>query len=47
MLLGVIENLAPLYLPSSIKHSVPFLALIAILLIRPGGMLGRVARRKV
>src|SRR5438552_978556 len=28
MLLGVIENLAPLYLPSSIKHSVPFLELI-------------------
>jgi len=47
MLLGVIENLAPLYLPSSIKHSVPFLLLIAILLIRPGGVLGRVARRKV
>ena len=47
MLLGVIENLAPLYLPSSIKHSVPFLVLIAILLIRPGGVLGRPARRKV
>ena len=47
MLLGVVENLAPLYLPSSIKHSVPFLILIAILLIRPGGVLGRVARRKV
>ncbi len=47
MLLGVIENLAPLYLPSSIKHSVPFLLLIAILLIRPGGVLGHVARRKV
>src|SRR2546430_130144 len=47
MLLGVIENLAPLYLPSSIKHSVPFLVLIAILLIRPGGLLGRGARRKV
>ena len=47
MLLGVIENLAPLYLPSSIKHSVPFIILIAILLIRPGGVLGRVATRKV
>jgi branched-chain amino acid transport system permease protein len=47
MLLGVIENLAPLYLPSGIKHSVPFLLLIAILLIRPGGVLGRVAGRKV
>jgi branched-chain amino acid transport system permease protein len=47
MLLGVLENLAPLYLPSSIKHSVPFILLIAILLVRPGGVLGRVARRKV
>ena len=47
MLLGVIENLAPLYLPSSIKHSVPFLMLIAILLIRPAGVLGRVTRPKV
>jgi branched-chain amino acid transport system permease protein len=47
MLLGVVENLAPLYLPSSIKHSVPFLVLIAILLVRPGGVLGRPASRKV
>jgi branched-chain amino acid transport system permease protein len=47
MLLGVIENLAPLYLPSGIKHSVPFLVLIGILLVRPGGLVGRVARRKV
>jgi len=47
MLLGVLENLAPLYLPSSIKHSVPFLIMITILIVRPGGVLGRVARRKV
>jgi branched-chain amino acid transport system permease protein len=47
MLLGVLENLAPLYLPASIKHSVPFLVMITILLVRPGGVLGRVARRKV
>jgi branched-chain amino acid transport system permease protein len=47
MLLGVIENLAPLYLPSEIKYSVPFLLLIAILMLRPGGVVGRVTRRKV
>ena len=47
LLLGVIENLAPLYLPSGIRYSVPFLVLIAILLIRPAGLLGRVERRKV
>jgi branched-chain amino acid transport system permease protein len=47
MLLGVIENLAPLYLPSGIRYSVPFLVLIAILVVRPSGLLGRVERRKV
>ncbi len=47
MLLGVIENLAPLYLPSGIRYSVPFLVLIAILVVRPGGLLGQVERRKV
>jgi branched-chain amino acid transport system permease protein len=47
MLLGVIENLAPLYLPSGIRYSVPFLILVGILLIRPAGLLGRVERRKV
>lgn len=47
MLLGVIENLAPLYLPSGVRYSVPFLVLIVILLLRPAGLLGRVAPRKV
>lgn len=47
MLLGVLENLAPLYLPSGIKHSVPFLVMITILVLRPGGVLGRVEQRKV
>jgi branched-chain amino acid transport system permease protein len=47
MLLGVIENLAPLYLPSGIRYSVPFLLLIAILVVRPAGLLGRVEQRKV
>src|SRR5439155_6048669 len=46
MLLGVIENLAPLSFPWSIKHSVPFPILIAILLIRPAGVLGRMTRPK-
>jgi branched-chain amino acid transport system permease protein len=47
MLLGVVENLAPLYLPSGIRYSVPFLVLIAILVVRPAGLLGRVEQRKV
>jgi branched-chain amino acid transport system permease protein len=47
MLLGVLENLAPLYLPSGIRYSVPFIALVTILMLRPAGLLGRVERRKV
>jgi branched-chain amino acid transport system permease protein len=47
MLLGVIENLAPLYLPTGIRYSVPFLVMIAILLARPHGLFGRVEQRKV
>ncbi len=47
MLLGVLENLAPLYLPSGIRYSVPFIVLVAILVVRPAGLLGRVAPRKV
>jgi branched-chain amino acid transport system permease protein len=47
MLLGVIENLAPLYLPSSIRYAVPFLLLIGVLVVRPAGLLGRVGPRKV
>ncbi|PYM99704.1 MAG: branched-chain amino acid ABC transporter permease [Candidatus Rokuibacteriota bacterium] len=47
MLLGVIENLAPLYLPSAIRYAVPFLLLIGILTVRPTGLLGRATARKV
>ncbi|HEY3065811.1 MAG TPA: branched-chain amino acid ABC transporter permease [Methylomirabilota bacterium] len=47
MVLGLLENLAPLYLPSSVRYSVPFIVLIGILVVRPAGLLGRVERRKV
>jgi branched-chain amino acid transport system permease protein len=47
MLLGVLENLAPLYLPTGIRYSVPFIVLIGILLVRPAGLLGRIEQRKV
>ncbi len=47
MLLGVLENLAPLYLPSGIRYAVPFLVLIGILMVRPAGLVGRVRPRKV
>ncbi len=47
MFLGVLENLAPLYLPSGIRYSVPFVVLVAVLVVRPAGLVGRVERRKV
>jgi len=47
LLLGVIENVSPLWLPSGIRYSVPFLVLIAILLLRPAGLFGRIEPRKV
>jgi branched-chain amino acid transport system permease protein len=47
LLLGVIENLAPLYLPSGVRYAVPFVLLIGILVVRPAGLLGRVQVRKV
>jgi len=40
MLLGVIDNVAPLYLPSQIKNIVPFMVIFIVLVIRPKGIMG-------
>ena len=40
MLLGVIDNVAPLYLPSQIKNIVPFMVIFIVLVIRPKGLMG-------
>jgi len=40
MLLGVIDNVAPLYLPSQIKNIVPFIIIFIVLVIRPKGIMG-------
>ena len=40
MLLGVIDNVAPLYLPSQIKNVVPFMVIVIVLVIRPKGIMG-------
>lgn len=40
MLLGVIDNVAPLYLPSQIKNVVPFVVIFIVLVIRPKGIMG-------
>jgi branched-chain amino acid transport system permease protein len=40
MSLGIMENLAAVYLPSWIKHVAAFLVLLLVLLIKPDGLLG-------
>jgi branched-chain amino acid transport system permease protein len=40
MALGVMENLATVYLPSEIKHVAAFLVLLLVLLFKPDGLLG-------
>ncbi len=40
MLLGVMENLATVYLPSEIKHVAAFLVLLLVLLFKPNGLMG-------
>jgi branched-chain amino acid transport system permease protein len=40
LLLGVIDNVAPLYLPSQIKNVVPFVVIFIVLVIRPKGIMG-------
>jgi branched-chain amino acid transport system permease protein len=40
MALGVMENLATVYLPSWIKHVAAFLVLLGVLMVKPDGLLG-------
>jgi branched-chain amino acid transport system permease protein len=40
LLLGVIDNVAPLYFPSQIKNIVPFMMIFIVLIIRPRGIMG-------
>jgi len=40
MLLGVVDNVAPLYFPSQIKNIVPFMVIFIVLVIRPRGIMG-------
>lgn len=45
--LGVAENLAGAYLSPSFADAITFLVIIAVLIVRPEGVLGRVKVRKV
>lgn len=45
-LLGVIENLAGVYIGGSMKDVVAFIVLVLVLAVRPGGLLGRPDQRR-
>jgi branched-chain amino acid transport system permease protein len=45
-LLGVLENLAGVYVSSAFKDVVTFFALLAVLAVRPAGMLGKPETRR-
>lgn len=47
LVIGLVEQLAAAYLSSSFAPAIVFLILVAVLLLRPQGLLGRVSREKV
>ncbi len=47
LLIGLVEQLASAYLSSSFAPAIVFTILVVVLLVRPQGLLGRVAREKV
>ena len=47
LLLGVIDNFAAAYLSAQYRLAIPLLILIAVILVRPQGLLGRIEERTV
>ena len=47
LLYGIIDNFAPVIFPSEIKSMVPFLVVIAVLIIKPTGIMGKRRIKKV
>ena len=47
LLIGMAESFAGVYLSITFKDAIAFLILVIVLLIRPGGLLGRVEQEKV
>ena len=47
LLLGVLDNLAASYISATYRGAIPLLLLIAMILLRPQGLLGRVEERTV
>ncbi len=47
LLYGIIDNFAPMIFPSEIKNMIPFLVVIAVLIIKPTGIMGKRRIKKV
>lgn len=47
LVLGVIENVAVLYIPTYLKDTIAFLFILVVLLVQPEGMFGRQRKEKV
>lgn len=47
LVLGVIENVAVLYIPTYLKDSIAFLFILMVLLLQPEGLFGRQRKEKV
>jgi branched-chain amino acid transport system permease protein len=47
LLLGLAEAFASVYISVTFKDAVAFFILVMVLLVKPGGLLGRVAVQKV
>lgn len=47
MILGVMENVVPYYLPSQTRNIVPFAVLVAVLVVKPTGIMGVEQKRRV
>ncbi|NIQ38637.1 MAG: branched-chain amino acid ABC transporter permease [Proteobacteria bacterium] len=47
MLLGVMENVVPYYLPSETRNIIPFAVLVGVLVVKPTGIMGVEKKRRV
>jgi branched-chain amino acid transport system permease protein len=47
LVLGVIENVAVLYIPTYLKDTIAFLFILVVLLVQPQGMFGKQRKEKV
>jgi branched-chain amino acid transport system permease protein len=47
LILGVLDNLSAAYISSQYRGAFPLIILIAVILLRPQGLLGRIEERTV